>query len=113
MSKFSGKCDLYDWLYDIAGNADETPYETYKRLNTELYLNEGMKAIIIRKPSDLVPYYPYYDAVHCYERDVSDRHWLCPPQRGNSELDWMMRDALQDEYTTVMEMEDPKYVQAL
>lgn len=110
MSRFSNKCDLWDWLGSIAKEQwDETPYDVYLRLNTELFLNENMKAIRITKPSDLVKYYPYFDAVHVYERGRSDKHWLCPP-KNLPETNRYYQAALEQEQKRVEIVEDPKYV---
>lgn len=112
MSRFSNKCDLWDWLGCIAREPNETPYECYKRLHTELYLQKDMQPILIQKPSDLVPYYPYVDAVHCFERGKSDKHWMCPPQYGEY-TGRFYKDALLQEMMRVKVEEDPKYVQTL
>lgn len=110
MSRFSSKCDLWDWLGSIAKEHwDETPYDVYTRLHTELFLNDGMKPISIKKPSDLVKYYPYFDAVHLYERERSDKHWLCPP-KNDPDADRFYQSALEQEYKRAVVEEDPKYV---
>lgn len=109
MSRFSSKCDLWDWLGSIAREPNETPYECYKRLHTELWLNEGMKPIVVNKPSDLVPYYPYFDAVHVYVRGESDKHWLCPPEI-KEYTGPFYKMALEYELKRVQIEEDPKYV---
>ena len=108
MSQFSGKCDLRDWI-EIVHIPCETPFETYRRHNMELIDNKTGNSILIQKPSDLVPYYPYYDAAHVYERDKLDKHWLCPPEY-NSHVAPYYKRQLEHELKRVQAEEDPKYV---
>ena len=64
MSKFSGKCDVFDWFGMIAKEDNETPYECFLRRKGKLYANGSFgnksEPISIKKPSDFVLYYPYY-----------------------------------------------------
>ena len=110
MSRFSNKCDLYDWLASIAKEQwDETPFDVFKRLHTVLFRNDTKERIDIDKPSDLVPYYPYYDAVHLYVRDEKDTHYLVPPNNGEY-IGAFFKVALESELRRVEIEEDPKYV---
>ena len=120
MSKFSGKCDLYDWFGRIAGNEGETPYECFKRLNARIFMGERtyQYEVKIERPSDLVMFYPFADYLHVgtAEDVVKDDHYInrssfisdtfgCNPEFAAREL----QDLL-DEYWRVKEEEDPKYV---
>ena len=107
MSRFSSKCDLLDWI-EIVSEPQETPFECFRRLNMKLY-GEDLKPIQINKPSDLVPYYPYSDAVHHYCKNKADEHWLCPPKYGEHTEEFYKR-ALYAELQKVIAEEDPKYV---
>ena len=109
MSRFSLRCDLWDWL-EMMKEPFETLYECYLRLHTELYPGlKGDTPIIIEKPSDLVPYYPCYDAMHIYEEGKRDTHWLVPPEYG--EYGMFFKDAIYSEVQKAIAEEDPKYVQ--
>jgi len=115
MSRFSNKCDLWDW-FSMVREANETPFQCYLRLGTKLYqdsakypLDESAR-IKIEKPSDLVMYYPYYDSVHVYERGGKDIHVLCKPKYGEY-TGRFFHDALMQEYRRVSIEEDPDYVQ--
>lgn len=115
MSRFTGKTDLYDWFGSIACLGDETPFECYKRLGSELYVNGIATPVEINKPSDLVLFYPFDDAVHDYSRRGKDKHFLT---RGSNYADMIsynptgvahgLQDLL-DEYWRVKNEEDPKY----
>lgn len=115
MSRFSSKCDLWDWLGSIAREPNETPYECYRRLNTKLFLYsdhftfDEKNEIVIEKPSDLVWYYPYTDAIHVYERDGKDIHVLAKPEF-RATAGRFYKDALYQELRRVIAEEDPKYV---
>lgn len=50
MSKFSGKCDLYDCI-EIHG-VDHI-------MNCKIYIKDSTKPLEINSLADLVPYYPY------------------------------------------------------
>ena len=113
MSKFTGKCDIYDWFGMIARNDDETPYECYKRLGSVLMLND--RPVKIEKPSDLVMFYPFVSASHAHSKD-KDVHWLST--KGSYFADTVCYNPqgaarglskLMDEYWRVREEEDPKY----
>lgn len=116
MSKYSGKCDIYDWFGMIACNEGETPFECFKRLNAKIYLRDKRVPVEINKPSDLVLFYPFIDAVHSHSlKDNSDNHFL---PKGSYLVDILsynptaVAGALQDlldEYWRVKEEEDPKY----
>lgn len=117
MSKFSGKCDLYDWFGMIACDPGETPYECYKRLGTQIFYKYNGHDIPVRigKPSDLVMFYPFISSVHSYSKD-KDAHWI---SRGSYLADIVTYapgtaarylQELLDEYWRVKEEEDPKYV---
>ena len=111
MSRFSSKCDLWDW-FSMVREPNETPYETYLRLNTELYFGypiEEEKRIKIEKPSDLVKFYPYTDGVHMYTKDGKDIHVLSEPEYVEY-VGRFYKDALLQEYRRVSIEEDPKYV---
>ena len=117
MSKFSGKCDLYDWFGMIACVPGETPYECYKRLGSEIFYSYGGddRPVRIEKPSDLVMFYPFIAGAHIYSKDGDDIHWI---PRGSYLADIVTYapgtaarylQELLDEYWRVREEEDPKY----
>ena len=117
MSRFSGKCDLYDWFGMIACEDGETPYECYKRLGSYIFYSHGGDDIPVRieKPSDLVMFYPFIASAHSYSKDGDDTHWI---SKGSYLADICMyapataarylQDLL-DEYWRVKDAEDPKY----
>ena len=118
MSRFTGKCDLYDWFGKIACNEGETPYECYKRLDSRIFMAERTytNEVKIEKPSDLVMFYPFIDYLHYCSEDRKDMHFIPP----GSYLSYIAADNpesaarglqdLLDEYWRVKEEEDPKYV---
>ena len=53
MSRFSGKCDLYDCII-IHGSFDE-----FKKRFPHIYIGHGDTPIKYKRLKDLVPYYPY------------------------------------------------------
>ena len=110
MSRFSSKCDLWDWLGSIAHEKFETPYECYLRLHTRLYVGDDDEPVLITKPSDLVPYYPYYDSVHVYEEGKRDDHWMVPPKYVDGRSEWFFKNALYNELKRVEAEEDAAYV---
>lgn len=118
MSKFSGKCDLYDWFGMIACNEGETPYECYKRLGSKIIMDDHIKAreIEIKKPSDLVMFYPFVSFFHGHSNTYGqDVHYI--PQKSflsevvmvSPDMAAFYLDALVTEYWRVKEEEDPKY----
>lgn len=62
MSRFSGKCDIYDTLIEIHGIDDN-----YDWSKLEMYHED--EKLDIKSIKDLVPYYPYLTAVMCSNRD--------------------------------------------
>ena len=58
MSKYSGKCDIFDTFADCSNQ--------YLR-NTRFFINE--KRIVIRNQSELAPFYPFLIAIHCADKD--------------------------------------------
>ena len=54
MSKFSGKCDLYDCLIDIGRYTEED-----LKNNVKIYVGDSTEPLIIESAKDLIPYYPY------------------------------------------------------
>ena len=117
MSKFTGKCDLYDWFGMIACNEGETPYECFKRVNGKIYMDDRIRVeeVRIEKPSDLVMFYPFISYEHFYSKDGEDIHYI---RRGSYLADTVSYNpqgaahglqALMDEYWRVREEEDPKY----
>ena len=121
MSKFTGKCDLFDWFGKIACNDGETPYECYKRLGSRIFMNNNVtytEEVKIEKPSDLVMLYPFVAYLHVCSNcdDQKDDHYI---RRGSYLADQVSFNtegvarglqALLDEYWRVKEEEDPKYV---
>ena len=118
MSKYTGKCDLYDWFGMIACVENETPYECFKRLNGKIVMNEGTYTDVVKieKPSDLVMFYPFVDYLHFHSQDGEDIHHV---RKGSYFADMVSYNPqgaarglseLMDEYWRVREMEDPKYV---
>lgn len=86
MSKFSGKCDLYDHIYVIHGQglSEKEAFERFKdatggiiykhyTVKADKYRNkfpmEVMKAIRFFDILDLVQYYPYVIATSSYYKD--------------------------------------------
>lgn len=59
MSKFSGKCDLYDSVVAIGG---------YDIKNIELFIMKNNKSypLKLNEPRDLIPYYPYVPCMSSY-----------------------------------------------
>ena len=118
MSKYTGKCDIYDWFGMLACKEDETPYECYKRLGSKIYMDDRIRLeeVKIEKPSDLVMFYPFVAYEHCSSSDGTDTHYI---RRGSYLADMVSYNPqgaarylseLMDEYWRVREMEDPKYV---
>lgn len=107
---------MYDWFGMIACNEGETPFECYKRLNAKIYLRDKRNPVEIEKPSDLVLFYPFIDALHSHSlKDNSDNHFLSKASYFVETLSYN-REAvasglqmLLDEYWRVKEEEDPKY----
>ena len=123
MSKFSGKCDLYDWFGRIACKEGETPYECFKRLNSRIFMGESTYKyeVKIEKPSDLVMVYPFADYLHCSSKETDDSEYrddhyitrssfLSDTFGLNPEFAARGLQDLLDEYWRVKEEEDPKYV---
>ena len=122
MSKFSGKCDIYDWFGMIAKEENETPYECFVRRNAKIYTNDALvtKAdpIKIEKPSDLVMYYPYVSAsMVCNNNKGEDTIYLSSRPYpclfldiGKPETYVHYTEKLMKEYWRVRNEEDPKYV---
>lgn len=117
MSRFSGKCDVYDWFGMIACRPDETPFECFKRRNARIYLTPGSNyPITIEKPSDLVPFYPFISSSLSsseYGGDIivlSHDHitYMTGIIRSSSIMEY--RRELLEEYDRVVKEEDPKYV---
>lgn len=121
MSKFSGKCDLYDWFGEIACNKGETPYECYKRLGSKIIVGDRIekREMEIKKPSDLVMFYPFVSYAHFHsatDEPGRDLHYI-PMGSFLSEVVTyspdsaaFYLDAIVKEYWRVKEEEDPKYV---
>ena len=55
MSKYSGKCDLADW---IDGYEDRDP-EFYKKIKLYVREKDGEKLVPLNSAKDLIPYYPF------------------------------------------------------
>lgn len=119
MSKFTGKCDLYDWFGMIACNEGETPYECYKRLGSRIFMAEQTytNEVKIEKPSDLVMLYPFVAYAHfsSKEGDQKDDHYI---RKGSFIADTVGYNPaaaarglqeLLDEYWRVKDEEDPRY----
>lgn len=117
MSKFTGKCDIYDWYGMIACNEGETPYECFKRLNGRIFMDERTRVeeVKIEKPSDLVMFYPFISGIHYHSKDGTDDHYI---RKGSYLSDTVSYNpagaahglqALMDEYWRVKNEEDPKY----
>ena len=68
MSRFSGKCDLYDSVVMIGG---------YDVKDIELYLNKGERSypLKITEARDLIPYYPYVPGMSVYS-DGKYKAWI-------------------------------------
>lgn len=90
MSKFSGKCDLYDHIYIIHGQglSEKEAFERFKdatggiiykhyTIKADKYRNkvpvEVMKAIRFFDMLDLVKYYPYVIATSSYYKDENGK----------------------------------------
>ena len=117
MSRYSGKCDVFDWFGMIACDDGETPFECFKRRNAKMFHDHDSKyPITIEKPSDLVPFYPFLTAVMTVSEDNGDRIWLSHDYVGemtgiiSSESIMRYRRELLEEYDRVAREEDPKYV---
>lgn len=54
MSKFSGKCDVYDTLISIHQYTDEE-----LKNNVKIYVGGSKESLQINSEKDLIPYYPY------------------------------------------------------
>lgn len=54
MSKFSGKCDVYDTLISIHQYTDEE-----LKNNVKIYVGSSKEPLQINSCKDLIPYYPY------------------------------------------------------
>lgn len=63
MSEFSGKCDLWDDLINIAGVTDE-----YDWSNMNIFL--GKDKLDIKSVKDLVPYAAYISSSIVYNKDI-------------------------------------------
>ena len=120
MSKFSGKCDIYDWFGMIACEEDETPFECFVRRKAKMYRQDNRDyPVKIEKPSDLVPFYPFLMASGAFSSESGDTVVLS----NNSYVDdltgiisaksvmYYHRELL-DEYERIVKEEDPKYVQS-
>lgn len=71
MSKFSGKCDLYDWI-EIAGG-----YQEFMDCGYTIYVGKSEEPLKIESLKDLVPYYPYViSSVAGGILHLSSRSWV-------------------------------------
>jgi len=118
MSRYSGKCDIYDWFGMIACEDDETPFECFKRRNAKMFHDHESKyPVRIEKPSDLVPFYPFLMAEAGFS-EKGDHIILSRDYVGeltgiiSAESVMYYRRLLMEEYDRVVKEEDPKYVQA-
>ena len=117
MSKFSGKCDIYDWFGMIACNPDETPFDCFKRRKAKLLLDyDSDNPVSIDKPSDLVPFYPFVSAAMASSESgdviILSRDYISELTGIISSRSVMEhRRTLLKEYDRVVKEEDPKYVQ--
>ena len=119
MSRFTCKCDIYDWFGMIACNEGETPYECFKRVNGRIFMRDGDRTeeVKISKPSDLVMFYPFISYMHFYSKEGTDDHfiskgsYLADTVRYNPQGAARCLSELMDEYWRVREEEDPKFEQ--
>ena len=121
MSKFTGKCDLYDWFGMIACKKGETPYECYKRLGSRIFMGGQTYTdeVKIEKPSDLVMFYPFVAYAHFSSSDETadarDVHYIrkgsfiADTVRYNPAAAARELQELLDEYWRVKNEEDPRY----
>lgn len=63
MSKYSGKCDLADWI-EISGG-----FEKFMQKNPVIYVGDAESPITFEKESELMPYYPYVVSVGCHSKE--------------------------------------------
>lgn len=54
MSRYSGKCDVYDCLVDIHRYTEDE-----LKNNVEIYVGDSTTPLVINSWKDLIPYYPY------------------------------------------------------
>lgn len=69
MSRFSGKCDLYDSVVMIS---------RYDIKDIELFLCKGERSypLKITEPRDLIPYYPYVPGMSTYSKETGYKAWI-------------------------------------
>ena len=65
MSRYSGKCDLCDWV-EISGG-----FEKFIQRNPTIYLGDAEEPISFTKESELMPYYPHIVSIG-YHSDKSE-----------------------------------------
>lgn len=88
MSKFSGKCDVYDSFGDL----DEKALK-----NTDFYLGDNPVPLRIETQHDLAPYYPYLTAIMSWSKDhrrrfcvLGERSFIDAEEEEH--LGWRLRD---------------------
>lgn len=62
ISKFSGKCDVYDSLIEIHRYTEEE-----LRNNVKIYIGNSQEPLKISSHKDLIPYYPYLIGMVFYD----------------------------------------------
>lgn len=63
MSRYSGKCDLADWV-EISGGFYE-----FVSNNPSIYVGDSEQPLRFEKESELMPYYPYVVSVCVHNKD--------------------------------------------
>lgn len=92
MSKYSGKCDCYDWFYD-------KPDEYIANCRFYLNVNNRYHKLDIKSRKDLMPYYPYLIAAGYHDKDASVVHLSIQSYVDEEEaehLGWYLRDAISE-----------------
>ena len=94
MSKFSGKCDVYDSLIGINRYTEEE-----LKNNVKIYVGNNTEPLHIEKISDLIPYYPYLIAVGCYDNverksviHLSSESFVDREERES--IEWRLKDLI-------------------
>ena len=103
MSRYSGKCDLYDHFMMIGVDENTTEEEINEKIgksNFYIYLNSKdlrRHKLDIHNIHDLIPYYPYLISCGCFSKD-GDNIFLSSRSFVDSEEDerfeWVLRDGI-------------------
>ncbi len=91
ISRYSGKCDVYDALVDIHENKDFNKVKIYARGN-------GLIPLRIDCQKDLIPYYPYLASLQHGDKDGNICIWLREKSYVDEEeeeiLTWKLKEVL-------------------